>query len=104
VPAAFDLQELLAEQAQSGKLWHPFLDLPSLQLGIYVVTADDRASHQPHAMDEVYYAVSGRGVLQVNGQDQPVGPGAILFVATGVEHHFHSIVEPLTLLVFFSRG
>lgn len=100
----FQLEKLLAEREAAGAAWLPFLKVPSLRLGIYTVSADDQATHQPHAMDEVYYAVSGRGMVQVEGEDQPVEPGTLAFVAAGREHHFHSIAEPLTLLVFFANS
>jgi mannose-6-phosphate isomerase-like protein (cupin superfamily) len=68
------------------------------------VAEDDRESHQPHEMDEVYYAVSGRGMIRVEAEDRAVGPGSIVFVPAGREHHFHTIQDPLTLLVFFAKG
>ena len=101
---AFEIQELLREREAGEKPWLPFLDTPSLLAGIYVVGADDRETHRPHAMDEVYYAVRGRGSLCVEGEDRPVSPGSILYVAANREHYFHSIEEELTLLVFFAKG
>ena len=87
-----------------GVSWLPFLQNPSLELGIYVVAKDDHATHTPHTRDEVYYAVQGRGTLRVEGEDHPVAPGSILFVPAHRQHHFHSIQEELTLLVFFAEA
>lgn len=100
----FELSRLLAEQKEQGAPWLPFLKTESLEMGIYVVTAEDRETHRPHPRDEVYYAVSGRGVLRVEGEDHPVAAGSILFVAGNGEHYFHTIREALTLLVFFANG
>ena len=100
----FDLNTLLAERGEGAAPWLPFLDLPSMLLGVYVVAADDSATHQPHALDEVYYAVRGRGRLSVAGEERAVAPGTVLYVPAGVAHHFHGIEEELTLLVFFPRS
>ena len=102
--ATFDLNTLLAERGEGAAPWLPFLDLPSMLVGVYVVAADDRATHQPHALDEVYYAVRGRGQLSVAGEERAVAPGTVLYVPAGVSHHFREIEEELTLLVFFPRS
>ncbi|MCC2668905.1 MAG: hypothetical protein K0Q72_1376 [Armatimonadetes bacterium] len=100
---SFNLDELLARRPAGTAPWLPFLDLPSMLVGVYVVAADDRMTHQPHALDEVYYAVRGVGKLSVEGEDRPVQPGTVLYVPAGGAHYFHSIEEELTLLVFFPR-
>ena len=56
----------------------------------------------PHAEDEIYHVLGGRGRIEMDGADHPVGPGDTVFVAAGVEHRFHSITEDLTLLVVFA--
>jgi quercetin dioxygenase-like cupin family protein len=43
-------------------------------------------------------------VLKVGAADQPVQPGSLVFVKAGIEHRFHSIKEPLNVLVFFSSA
>ena len=40
----------------------------------------------PHAQDEVYVVVRGRGVLSHDGKRDPIEEGDLLFVAAGVEH------------------
>jgi mannose-6-phosphate isomerase-like protein (cupin superfamily) len=50
----------------------------------------------------VYYIISGSGQIMVAGEDRPVRAGSVVFVATGVEHRFHTITEDLTILVFFA--
>jgi len=79
-----------------------FLRLPALSMGVYVLEAGAKDLQTPHDEDEVYYVVSGRGVLQVEGRDQPVQAGSVVFVAGKARHHFHSIEEELTTLVFFA--
>ena len=99
---AFELSQLIAQRQQSGKLYLEFLRVPSMSLGLYVLPAGGVDPQKPHAEDEVYYVVSGRGSIHVNAEDRKVEPGSIVFVKAGVEHRFHSIAEDLTILVFFA--
>ena len=73
-----------------------------MSLGLYVLPAGGVDPQKPHAEDEVYYVVSGRGSIRVDAEDHQVEPGSIVFVKAGAEHRFHSIAEDLTLLVFFA--
>jgi mannose-6-phosphate isomerase-like protein (cupin superfamily) len=81
-----------------------FFRSPSGSLSLTVVrwpagSVDDQ---RPHAEDEVYYLVAGRGSLMIAGESRAVQPGSIAFVAAGVEHHFTDISEDLEVLVFWS--
>ena len=76
----------------------------TLVAGLYVVGGEDRDTHDPHDMDEVYYALRGRGVLRIEGDDTPIQAGSIVYVAAHRKHFFHTIEEELTLLVFFARA
>jgi mannose-6-phosphate isomerase-like protein (cupin superfamily) len=71
-------------------------------MGLYELAAGSVDRQQPHSEDEVYYVVSGRGQIQVDGEDRTVQVGSIIFVAAQVPHRFHSIVEDLSVLVFFA--
>ena len=59
-------------------------------------------TQSPHAEDEIYYVVAGRGAIDVAGERRPVQPGSIVFVAKEVEHRFVDIEEDLSILVFFA--
>jgi len=100
--AAFNLAAVAAAREATDEPWHEFFRVPDLSLGLYVLAAGSSDGQSPHGQDEIYYVVSGRGVLRVEDTDQPVGPGSILFVAAHAPHHFHAIEEELTLLVFFA--
>lgn len=98
---AFELDDLAAEQAASGRPYHEFINVPDLSVGLYVLMAGQPDLQQPHTEDEVYYVVSGRAKVTVAGETRDVGPGSIVFVATAVPHRFHDISEDLTLFVAF---
>lgn len=55
----------------------------------------------PHAQDEVYVIVRGRGVLFHDGERDPFESGDLLFVAAGTEHHFEDFTEDLAVWVVF---
>lgn len=99
---AFTLEELQQRQATTPGLYQEFLRERSLSMGLYVLPAGAEDPQSPHNEDEVYYVVSGRAILRVDNQDQPVSPGSIVFVAAGTPHRFHTITEPLSVLVFFA--
>ena len=101
---AFELEDLLAQREESEQAYLPFLNVDSLKCGIYAMKAGAFDGQSPHDDEEVYYIIKGKGVLRVDGDDQPVKPGSIVYVKAGVEHQFHSIDEDLTMLVFFAAG
>jgi mannose-6-phosphate isomerase-like protein (cupin superfamily) len=45
---------------------------PGLELGVYVLVAPEPDRQQPHAEDEVYVVLEGNGVLEVEGESDPV--------------------------------
>lgn len=51
----------------------------------------------PHAQDEIYFIIRGRGVLFHDGKRDPFESGDLLFVAAGTEHQFEDITEGLAL-------
>ena len=55
----------------------------------------------PHAQDEVYVVIRGRGVYLHDGKRDPFGPGDLLFVAAGTEHRFEDFTEDLAVWVVF---
>ena len=55
----------------------------------------------PHAQDEVYVIVRGHGVLFHDGKRDPFGPGDLMFIAAGIEHHFEDFTEDLAVWVIF---
>ena len=99
---AYETQQLLEQRAASESLYLEFLRVPSLSMGLYVLSAGSADPQQPHSEDEVYYIVAGRGMIHVAEEDRVVQAGSIVFVKAHDEHRFHSITEDLQILVFFA--
>jgi mannose-6-phosphate isomerase-like protein (cupin superfamily) len=73
-----------------------------LEIGVYVLVAPEPDRQQPHADDEVYVVLEGRGVLEVEGEQIEVSEGRAAFVPAGADHRFTGY-EGLSALVVFSR-
>jgi mannose-6-phosphate isomerase-like protein (cupin superfamily) len=99
---AFEVDGLEAARSAAGELYHEFLRRDSMSAGLYVLRAREADPQTPHAQDELYHVISGRGRIRVADRDRPVGPGSVVFVAAGVDHRFHSITSDLTILVVFA--
>jgi mannose-6-phosphate isomerase-like protein (cupin superfamily) len=98
----FPLTEIRERRVRSGELYVEFLRIPAMSVGFYALPAGGVDPQTPHREDEVYYVIRGRAVITIAGRDRAVEPGATIFVAKGVEHRFHSVSEPLELLVVFA--
>jgi mannose-6-phosphate isomerase-like protein (cupin superfamily) len=75
---------------------------PGLEIGVYVLVAPEPDRQQPHADDEVYVVLKGRGTLEVEGDTVQVSEGQAAFVPAGADHRFTGY-EGLSVLVVFSR-
>jgi mannose-6-phosphate isomerase-like protein (cupin superfamily) len=100
----YEMADLLKQREKSGRAYLPFLTVPALRCGVYVLAAGAVDPQKPHQEDEVYYVESGEAMFTAGGRDQAVKPGSIIYVAAGVEHRFHSISSDLKVLVFFSSA
>ena len=95
----FDFSQLLA---RSRERYLEFVRVPSFTVGIYVLEAGATDHQKPHAEDEVYYVISGRGLFSCEGEVISVQPGSVIFVKAKDDHRFHDITEELTVLVLFA--
>ena len=99
---AFELANLMTQQRESGQRFFEFIRVPVLSVGVYTLPAGSEDLQQPHTEDEVYYVSHGMATIRVGDEDSPVVPGSIIYVPALVEHRFHTIVEDLTVIVFFA--
>jgi uncharacterized cupin superfamily protein len=83
---SFDLEQLgkLAVQAQP---YYEIMRRRGMSLGLYVLPAGSTDRQDPHASDEVYVILQGRGTLRVDH---------------GEEHMFIDITDDLHILVIFA--
>ncbi len=99
---AYEISNLINVQQEHLKPYYEFLRHPSLSMGLYVLSEGGVDRQKPHTEDEVYYVISGRGVINVAGEDRAVKSGSIVYIGAKVEHFFHLITEKLVILVLFA--
>ena len=100
---AFEIPQLDPQPRDSeGHGYIDFFASDKLSVGLSIWPRGATDRQRPHAEDEVYYVISGRGTIRVADEDRPVKPGSLVFVAAGAEHRFHSIEEDLRVLVFWA--
>ncbi|GAA2708925.1 MULTISPECIES: cupin domain-containing protein [Streptomyces] len=99
---AFRLDELEAERVANEGAYLQFLRERNMSVGLYALDAGDPDPQGPHAQDEVYVVMSGRGSITVGDETTHVGRGSVVYVPAGVTHRFHHISEDLRVLVVFS--
>ena len=97
----FNINELKARVAGPDPSFFEFLRAPQMSCAVYRLPAGSRDMQAPHLEDEVYLVLEGKARLRVDGQEQEVGPGIVLFVKATTEHSFFDISEDLTLLAMF---
>lgn len=97
----FEMSELISKRESSGRPYLPFLDLPTLRCGLYVLAAGAEDGQSPHETDEVYYTLSGKAKIEVEGELRPVETGSVIYVQAHAQHRFVDIERELRLLVFF---
>ena len=100
--AIVPLDEIRTRRERSHELYLEFLRIPAMSVGFYALPVGGVDPQTPHREDEIYYVIRGRATITIAGRDQPVESGATIFVARGVDHRFHTITEPLELLVVFA--
>ena len=98
-----ELEGMISQARASSDAYAPeVLRSELLSVGLYIVPAGGPDDQSPHAEDEVYYVIEGRGQIRVGDEERPVKAGSLVFVATGVEHRFHDIEADLRVLVFWA--
>ena len=98
----FKMSDVGKERSRTGRAYLEFLRKSALSAGIYVLAANAEDGQEPHAEDEIYYVLAGRGRFRAGGSDQAVAAGDLLYVPAHEPHRFHAIEEDLSLLVFFA--
>lgn len=71
----------------------------SMSVELYAPIGSDPQT--PHDKDELYFTISGTGVLRIGSDRHPFWPGTCFFVPAGVDHGFEEFSEDFTTWVVF---
>lgn len=91
--------DALAALARAGGEYTTLFRHGTLEIEIYRPVGVDR--QQPHARDEIYVVIAGKGGFVRGNQRMNFGPGDVLFVAARVPHRFVEFSEDFSTWVFF---
>lgn len=82
-----------------GERFRQVLAHGSMSVEVYAPQGTD--PQQPHAQDELYVVVSGRGMFRNGDERHAFGPGDCLFVPAGREHRFEEFSNDFVTWVVF---
>ena len=99
---SFSLDAVEKAQSSSAAAYREFLRRPGFSMGMYLLPAGSQDAQHPHGADEVYTIQHGRAQLEVEGETIDVGPGDVISVDRGRDHHFLNVTEDLAVLVIFA--
>ena len=102
MPSSIDFEQVRRRLAEGPGGYEMIHTSPGLELGVYVLVAPEPDRQQPHADDEVYVVLEGRGVLEIEGDAVELHEGQAVFVPAGAEHRFVGY-ENLSVLVVFAQ-
>jgi mannose-6-phosphate isomerase-like protein (cupin superfamily) len=98
----FNFDSAAADMRTRAETWSEPLRVPSMSVGVYLLSAGSNDEQTPHPEDEMYFVVRGRAVLRIGSSTRAVVPGDCIFVAAGADHRFEDISDDLELLVVFA--
>ncbi len=97
----FNLTDLASKVVGNEPRFYEFLRVPALSCAVYRLPAGATDMQAPHLEDEVYVVIEGRARLRIDGKDNEIKQGSILYVRATAKHSFFDIQEDLTVLAFF---
>ena len=93
----FDLDTFLSNFPKS-RYFIDVMDTPTMAVGIINLKKDQEDTQQPHTSDEIYFVISGRGTIEIDGIKNEVNPGKIIYIPKKIHHSFHAINNELIVL------
>lgn len=98
----WSIQELRERRAARTCSYDEVLRVEALSAGLHLLEAGATDPQAPHNEDEVYVVLAGRAGVEIEGVQEQVSAGSLVYVARGVPHRFVDIREDLELLVVFA--
>ncbi len=84
-----------------------FRDVPNLSLVFRkrVLKPGSAIGYHEQREDEIYYILSGRGLMKLDGTDVEVGPGTAILTRTGSSHGLKPVgAEDLVLIINYPQA
>ncbi|MFV0478548.1 MAG: cupin domain-containing protein [Parahaliea sp.] len=100
----FELDDVRQKLSGDSVQYLEFLNVPSMNCGIYFLPAGSKDMQSAHDEDEIYLVLEGKARMKLGDKERSVGPGSVLYVGASTDHHFFEIDKDMTLLVMFASG
>ena len=97
----FDLEKVI-NAISNSQYFYNFLNVKSMEVGIINLKKDQKDIQQPHPFDEIYYIISGKGTIEIDGMTNNVNPGKIIYIPKKVSHSFNAISNEIIVLYIIS--
>ena len=93
----FDLDTFLSNFPKS-KYFVNVMNTLDMEVGIIKLKKNQKDTQQPHESDEIYYVISGIGKIVIDGSEQDVNPGKIIYIPKNIPHSFQTTTNELIVL------
>jgi mannose-6-phosphate isomerase-like protein (cupin superfamily) len=80
-----------------------FLNTKSLEAGIIRLREGQIDTQSRHSMDEIYYVIEGKGLIDISGKNHQINRGSLVFVPAHTEHRFHGNKGEIIVLYIFAK-
>ena len=104
VQMPFDVEGVRARLEAGSGGYETVHSSPGLEIGVSVLVAPEPDRQQPHAVDEVYVVLDGRGALELEGETLLLEQGRAVFVPAGADHRFTGYEQMSVLVIFAGRS
>lgn len=97
-----DCAEFIAgDGTQLRELLHPDKQQLELRYSLAHATVPMGKTSTPHSLktSEVYYILSGKGEMHINGEAQPVEPGDAIYIPPNARQFIRNIGEELLVFI-----
>ena len=82
-----DMNKIPGKPCPCGKSRRAFVRPDNRSCTLHqVAVGEDAAPHYHKRLTEVYYFLSGRGAIELNGRKYPVRPGVAVLIRPGTRH------------------
>ena len=98
----YHTDEILKKLDSSGNSFYSFLSKNTMDVGILHLMPGEKDSQGPHINDELYYVISGNGLIHIENNDVPIRRGSVIFIPAGKKHYFHGNTNELQILYVFA--
>jgi mannose-6-phosphate isomerase-like protein (cupin superfamily) len=99
----YELENILSAIGKD-EYFSEFLRTKSLDAGIIRLLEGQLDTQSMHSMDELYYVIEGRGLIDVNGKSHIINKGSLVFIPASTQHRFYGNKGEMIVLYIFAKS